>query len=202
MAQPLKLEVFETPDLPSAPVLLMPEDIEDIRLNAYEKGYGAGWEDGGQKIAADETARRAALARQAEQLSFTYHEARGHVLAAVRPLIGAILDCVLPAAVRAAVVPMTIEQLMPLAATAMDQPITLRLAPGSRAAFEAAFDGLVLPPLVLVETDDLTEGQAEFAFGAMETRVDLHQVAGTVRAAIERFYLIQTEPQTEETRRA
>ncbi|MCB1394573.1 MAG: hypothetical protein H6898_04765 [Rhodobacter sp.] len=198
MTRSLRLEVFETPDQPDGPVLLMPEEVEDIRLNAYERGYGAGWDDGGQQAEAEETARRAAFARQAEQLTFTYHEARGHVLAALKPVIAAVLDTVLPAAVRASVVPLAIEQLMPLAHAAAEAPITLRIAPGRLADFEAAFDGLVLPPLDLVETGDLAEGQAEFTFGALETRIDLAHAAAVVRAAIDRFYLIQTE----ESRRA
>lgn len=198
MARALRLEVFETPEQPDGPILLMPEEVEDIRLNAYERGYGAGWEDGGQQAEAEETARKAAFARQAEQLCFTYHEARGHVLSAVKPVIAAMLDTVLPAAVRASVVPLVIEQLMPLAHAAAEAPIRLRIARGRRADFEAAFEGLVLPPLDLVEADDLAEGQAEFAFGALETRIDLTEAAASVRAAIDRFYLIQTE----ESRRA
>jgi hypothetical protein len=193
MPQPLRLEVFETPQVPDGPVILMPEDIEELKLNAYERGYGAGWDDAGQQAEADETARRAGFSRQAEQLSFTYHEARGHVLAALRPLFAAMLESVLPAAARASVVPLVIEQLMPLANAAVDAPITLRIARGMRADFEAAFEGQVLPPLELVESDDLADGQAEFCFGALETRIDLDHAAEAVKRALDRFYLIQIE---------
>lgn len=198
MPQPVRLEVFETPELPDGPVILMPEEIEELKLNAYERGYGAGWDDGGQRAEAEETARRAGFARQAEHLSFTYHEARGHVLAALKPLIAAMLESVMPAAARASVVPLVIEQLMPLAQAAAEAPVTLRIARGMRGEFEAAFSGLVLPPIDLVETDDLADGQAEFRFGALDTRVDLDHAAQSVTRAIERFYMIQTE----ESRRA
>ena len=198
MAQPLCLEVFETPEILDGPVFLLPEQVEDIRLNAYERGYLAGWEDGGQQSDADEATRRAAITKQVEQLSFTYHEARSHVLRALHPLFEALFSTVLPAAARATIIPLTIEQLLPLAQAAAEAPVTLRVATGSRASFEAAFEGLVLPPLTLVETDDLAEGQAEFAFGTTQSRIDLAHTADTIRRAVDRFYLIQTE----ESRRA
>ena len=150
MPQPLRLEVFETTDLPEGPTLLLPEEIEEIRLNAYERGYVAGWEDGGAQTERDDVTRRAAIERQAEQLNFTYHEARGHVLKAIEPLLGAMVDTVLPVVARASVVPLTIEQLMPLAHAAAEAPLTLRVGRGWRDVFAAALEGLVLPPLDLV----------------------------------------------------
>jgi flagellar assembly protein FliH len=202
MPQPLRLEVFETPEVPDGPVFLLPEEVEELRLNAYERGYGAGWEDGGREADAADSARQAAFARQAEHLTFTYHEARGHMLNALRPLLEAMLDQVLPVAARASVVPLVIEQLIPLAHAALDTPITLRVAPGLRAEFETAFEGLVLPPLDLVEVEDLAEGQAGFAFEALETRVDLVHAAESLRRALAQFYQIQSETQTQETRHA
>ena len=193
MAQPLKLEVFETPNVPDSPVFLLPEEVEDIRLNAYERGYVAGWDDGGQQTEAEDNQRRTAIARQIEQLSFSYHEARSHVLKAVQPVFEALISTVLPTAAQATIVPLTIEQLLPLAHAAADAPITLRIASGSRASYEAAFEGLVLPPLSVIETDDLIEGQAEFVFGTAEARIDLSHTADTIRRAVDRFYQIQIE---------
>ncbi|GAB4261070.1 MAG: flagellar biosynthesis protein [Pararhodobacter sp.] len=208
MPQPLRLEVFETPEVPDGPVFLMPEEVEELRLNAYERGYGAGWEDAGRQADAEESARKAAFARQAEQLTFTYHEARGHLLNALRPLLTAMLERVIPEAARVSVVPMVVEQLMPLATASLEAPITLRIAPGSRADFDAAFEGLVLPPLDIVESADLAEGQAAFTFEALETRIDLDHVAESLRRAVERFYQLQsdthgqTRDQPKETRHA
>lgn len=193
MAQPLRLEVFEIADFTVGPALLMPEEIEDIRLNAYERGYLAGWEDGGAQQDADEATRRALIEKQVEQLNFTYHDARGHVLKALRPLLAALLDTVVPAAVRALIVPLVVEQLSPLAHAAAEAPITLQIARGSRARFEAALAGQMLPPIDIIETDDLAEGQASFGFSAAETRVDLTHVAEGLARAVERFYLIQSE---------
>lgn len=193
MVHSLRLEVFETPEVPETPALMLPDQIEDIRLAAYERGYLAGWEDSGTREDAEAALRRTAIERTVERLDFSYHEARGHVLAALRPLFAEMIATLLPAAVRASLVPVVVDTLMPLATAAAAQPITLRIPVGQRAAFEAALAGLVLPPLDLVETAALIEGQAEFAFGTEETRVDLDQAARLIASAITQFYQIQTE---------
>lgn len=193
MVHSLRLEVFETPEVPETPALMLPDQIEELRLAAYERGYLAGWEDAGTREDADAALRRTAIERTVERLDFSYHEARGHVLSALRPLFAEMIATLLPAAVRASLVPMVVDTLMPLATAAAAQPITLRIPAGQRAAFEAALAGLVLPPLDLVETAALIDGQAEFAFGNEETRVDLEQAARLIGSAIAQFYQIQTE---------
>lgn len=193
MPQPLRLEVFETPDTLDGPALLMPEELEDLRLNAYERGYVAGWEDGSQQAMGERDQSRAAVERTAEQLAFTYHEARGHVLKALEPLFVAMVETVLPRAARASVVPLALEQLMPLAHATAEAPLVLRVPPGRRDDFRAALSGVVLPPLDIVETEDLAEGQAAFAFGPAETCIDLTHASLAIGQAIETFYSIQNE---------
>lgn len=193
MPQPLRLEVFETPDTLDGPALLMPEEIEDLRLNAYERGYVAGWEDGSQQAGSDREQRRAAVERVAEQLAFTYHEARGHVLKSLEPLFVAMVETVLSRAARASVVPLALEQLLPLAHATAEAPLVLRVPPGQREDFRAALSGLVLPPLDILETGDLVEGQAAFAFGPAETRIDLSHATEAIGRAIDAFYSIQNE---------
>lgn len=193
MSQPLRLEVFETADAVEGPVLMTPEELEDLRLNAYEKGYVAGWDDCGRQADAEASTRRAAIERQVEQLNFTYHEARGHVLSALDPLLRAIAETVLPPMARASVVPLVVDQLLPLAQAGAEAPITLHVGPGSEKAFRDAMEGLLLPPVEIVETEELTEGQASFALGAAQTRVDLTDAALAIGLAIDRFYQIQSE---------
>jgi len=193
MAQPLQLEVFETPATPDGPVFLMPEQVEEIRLNAYERGYGAGWDDGGQQDEAEDAAHRTEIRRQVEQLSFGYHEARAHVLNALKPLLAAAFETVLPEMSRASIVPLVIEQLLPLAHSAAEAPLVLTVPTGTRTRFEAAFDGLVLPPLTLAESAELVDGQAVISDGESQSHVDLTQATNSALKALERFYQFQED---------
>jgi len=193
MPVPIRLEVFETLTDPAAPQVLTPEQIEEIRLNAYERGYNAGWDDAGKQAAEEDGARRAEVERQLQELSFTYHEVRGHLLRALHPVFDAILGSVVPAAARASVTALAIEQLLALAGNAADAPVTLRVAPGTRDEFKAALDGLVVPPLTIVECETVAPMQAMIGFDTQATQIDLDTVTHELRAAIDRFYLIQTQ---------
>ncbi|WP_209424321.1 hypothetical protein [Pararhodobacter sp. SW119] len=193
MPMPLRLEVFETLAESGVPQLLLPEQIEELRLSAYENGYNAGWDDAGHQVADEDRARRVEVERQLQQLAFTYHEVRAHLLRAIEPVFEAMLATVIPAAARASVLPMAIEQLISLAGAIAETPVTLRVSPGTRAEFEAALGGLVLPPLAIVECEKVAPLQAEIAFEPNETRIDLEAVSAELRAAITRFYMIQNE---------
>jgi len=193
MPMQIRLEVFRKTEEPEVPCALPADALDDIKLNAYERGYVAGWDDSGQQAEREAQERRAAVERQIEALNFTYHEARGHVLRAMEPVFRAMLETVIPEAARAAIIPEVIGQLLPLAHAASDVPITLRISPGCRTAFEAAFGGLLLPPLDIRESAGLQPGQAEIVFDAQETRVDLAQAIEGLRGAIGRFYQIQFE---------
>jgi hypothetical protein len=188
MPGPLRLEVFETPDLPEGPALLMPDEVEDLRLSAYERGYVAGWDDAGRHAEMDETARRARVVAGIEALTFGYHEARTEIMTAMAPFLSALTESFLPALARATVIPLVIEQLLPLAAARAERPLTLRVPVGLAPAYAAALDGLVLPPLTLTETPDLAESQAEIIADADETRIDLAAAIARIEAALTSFH--------------
>ena len=190
MPAPLRLEVFERPELPDAPAWLLPEQIEDLRLSAYERGYVAGWEDAQRQADVDRLTRQTQIAARIEALSFAYHEARAHVLQGIAPLIEAMLTQLLPATLRAAVIPLTVEQLLPLATRQAEAPLILRIPPGWRADYAAALEGLVLPPLTLTEDPALTEGQAEILGAGPDAagiRIDLGAVVARVTAALDPY---------------
>jgi len=190
MVSPLRLEVFENTELPEGPACLMPEEIEDLRLTAFERGYIAGYEDAGRRAETEAAAVQARIAQAIETLNFTYQEARVHCLAGLEPLLKVVIGTLLPATAQAALVPVVIEQLLPLAATQGGRPLRLHVPPGRRDDFSAAFDGLVLPPMQLIEDPQLDDGQAEILSNDDEARIDLSAVVAQVEAALSTHYHI------------
>ena len=136
----LRLEVFESEMPVSAgqteTVVLDTGALEDAKLASFESGYSAGWEDAAAAQADDQTRVSADLARSLQSLSFTYHEARSHVLKAVEPLLRQVVSQLLPAIAKAALAAKVLEVLMPLAEGLVDAPITLMLNPAARRAIE------------------------------------------------------------------
>lgn len=185
----LKLEVFDT-ERPTrgATVVLEGDMLEEERLASFDKGYSAGWEDANAAQADDQARIRADLARHLQSLGFTYHEARAHVLSALKPLLTQITARLLPEMAREALAPLVLETLMPLAEGLADQPVGLVLNPAARPAVEALIGQATGLPLDLREEPTLGEGQVYLRLGSAEARVDLDAAVAGIAAAVRAFF--------------
>lgn len=186
----LRLEVFESEKTSLTPdtVVLDTSALEEARLQAYETGYSAGWEDATASQSNDQTKLRADLARNLQSLSFTYQEARSHILRALEPLMEDMVGKLLPALAQEALAAMVLEQVMPIAERLGDASITLVLNPSARAAVEplvAAATGL---PLHVEEEESLGEGQVYLRFGPQETLIDLDRTIREITTAVRGFF--------------
>ena len=186
----LKLEIFDCDPITSSShtVVLDRVALEDEKLSAYEMGYRAGWDDASSAVNEDQTRACAELARNMQTLSFTYHEARGHVLKAVEPLLLQIVGQLLPEIARETLAPFVLETLMPLAETLGDAPVTLVINPVARAAVEALLNHATGLPMTIEEEPTLGEGQVYIRMGTAETQVDLDQATADIAAAVRGFF--------------
>ena len=81
------LEEFSIKIVSNDPKLMPETSFEEHRLEAYEQGYKAGWDDAATAQADDHTRISAGFARNLQELSFTYHEAKGQILGSLEPLL-------------------------------------------------------------------------------------------------------------------
>lgn len=186
----LKLEIFDAD--PKAQkthtVVLDRVALEDEKLASYETGYKAGWDDASAAMTEDQTRIRAELARNLQTLSFTYHEARNHVLKAVEPLLLQIVGQILPEIARETLAPFVLETLMPLAEGLGDAPVTLVINPAARAGVEALLEHATGLPLTIEEEPTLGEGQVYIRLGTVETQVDLDKATAEIASAVRGFF--------------
>lgn len=187
---PLKLEVFDADPKPAKThtVVLDRVALEDEKLAAYETGYKAGWDDASAAMSGDQTRIRDDLARNLQALSFTYHEARSHLLKALEPLLLQIVGQLLPEIARETLAPFVLDTLMPLAESLGDAPVTLVLNPAARPAVEALLDQATGLPLTIEEEPTLGEGQVYIRLGTVETQVDLDKATADISAAVRGFF--------------
>jgi len=185
---PLKLESFESD--PEAAVAQASQHLvltEDARLQAYEQGYGAGWEDAVTAQTEDQSRIRADLARNLQALGFTYHEARSHVLRAVAPLLQDMIGQLLPQVAREALGPTVLDTLLPMAEHLADAPVSVVLNPAARPAVEALLAQTALP-VSITEEPTLGEGQVYLRLGPAETHVDLDRATALISQAVRGFF--------------
>jgi len=199
MAMP-KLEVFDI-DSPqeqaSGMVTMQLGAVEEAKLAAYEQGYKAGWDDAAAAQSEDQSRIRADLARNLQQLSFTWQEARAHILRAVEPLLEEMVGRVLPETAREMLAPMVLEQVMPLAGEMTDQPVALVLNPAVRVAVETLIEQATGLPMVIQEEPTLPEGQVYIRLGETEAQVDLSRVTADIAAAVRGFFSLSRENGTD-----
>lgn len=188
MPRGLQLEVFESPETAGADsVVLSAEALEEARLAAFEKGYRAGWDDCAAAADEDQTRLRSDVARSLQTLSFTYEEARAHLLSALAPLLHDMTDRILPEIARETIGLAVAEALVPLAAAAPPPPVTLVVAPAARAIVEAALEGATAPPLRIEEEPSLLPAQACLRFDEQCQQIDIDGALDAIRAALAAF---------------
>lgn len=192
--RPLRLEIFDTATAPDGSMqpLVEATAVEEAKVAAFEQGYSAGWDDAVAAQQGDQTRIRADLARNLQSLSFTFQDARSHVLQAIRPLVLQMVDRLLPEVARETLAPMVLEAVMPLAEGLADAPLTLVLNPAVRAQVEDLLSQATGLPMVIDEEPTMPEGQVYIRFGAAETKVDLTQVTTDIAIAVRAFFTLQS----------
>ncbi len=158
---------------------------EEDRLSAFEKGYKSGWDD---CLTAESEARAhisADLARNLQEMAFTYAEARRDVLLALTPLFNQITDSLLPTVAAAAIGPVLTAELGAIAEHATSNlAVELRAAPAACAALEkitGADDRLTIS---IRPEPAFAEGQISVRFGGEEREIDLCAAAASMAEVI------------------
>lgn len=186
----LRLEIFESDDPGGSAetVVLDTAALEEARLASYDSGYAAGWEDATAAQAGDQSRIRAELARNLQALSFTYQEARSHVLRAIEPLLTETVGKLLPEIARASLGGIVLDALMPMAETLADAPVVMVLNPASRPAVETLISEATGLPIVIEDEATLGEGQVYLRLGGSETCVDLDRATVEIMTALRGFF--------------
>jgi|SRR6056297_113438 len=162
--------------------------LEEQKLESFETGYTAGWEDAAKAQADDATRISADFARNLQELSFTYQEAHAQVLDALTPLLEGMVETVLPDLARRTLAPRLVDMVQEKARTlAGSTRFEIVVAPACRAALEPLLEGVVSPPVTLREEPSLGEGQAYIAAGDTETEIDLDEVLAGIGEAVAGF---------------
>jgi flagellar biosynthesis/type III secretory pathway protein FliH len=190
----LRLEVFDTASTSDGSLRSLVEAsvVEEAKVASFEQGYSAGWDDAVAAQQGDQARIRADLARNLQSLSFTFQDARGHVLQAIRPLILQMVNRLLPEVAREALAPTVLEAVMPLAEEMADAPLTLVLNPAVRAQVEDLVTQATGLPMVIDEEPTMPEGQVYIRLGASETKVDLAQVTTDIAIAVRAFFNLKS----------
>ena len=201
MSRLFRLEEFDIPtkqmQQPAQPLApaISSDDLEKARLAGYEAGYQAGWDDAAKTDDNDRNRIRAEFARNLQDLGFTFHEARSHVMQSLEPLLASMVAKVLPKLISDTIGQAIVEELLPLAADAADTPIQIIVYPQGRETLEQLLAQNNTIPVELIEEETLAEGQVYIRMGQTEKQIDLSGAVQRIGEAISGLYEINERAQ-------
>lgn len=198
MAMEILLEEFTRamPESTERPDVSLGGSDPEQAARSFEAGYTAGWEDALR--AEEETQNRISseFARNLQDVSFSFHEARAHVLRSFEPLLNEIVGVLVPKLAQAALGPMIMEEIAPFAELAADTEIELLVPLGSEQVVRPLLEANPSVPVTLIEEQSLADGQAIFRTGKHQRKIDLSGAAENITRALAAYY------QNRETRHA
>ncbi len=158
--------------------------VEAARVAAYEQGYSAGWDDAVNAAGKEQDKISTDFSHKLQDLSFTFYEAKSHVIHSLSPLLMAMVNKLLPELVAQAIGQKILEEILPLAELAAETPIQVVVAPCNRAALEPLLANATTAPLELVEETTLGPGQVFLRSGKFEKHIDLESAIQRISEAI------------------
>lgn len=184
---PLKLEEFE-PSFGLTEGADRSAALEDSRLEGFEQGYQAGWEDAEAARSQTEAARRDEVIAALKAINLTFSAARAEVLQALAPLINELVARCLPQVARGALPGFVTEALAPWVAEGITDGVSLICNPedgGLLQDLSAAVEGLSLQ-----EDPGTPPGEVWLRSAAGEQRIDTAAALAEVTRCIEEFFTL------------
>lgn len=192
MTSRLKLEMFDSDEAksPTGERLFVTgaADLEDSQLKAFEAGFKAGWDDASASHQTEQAEVQEAIQRNLQELAFTFHDARTHVLVSLSQLFSEITARLLPAVAHASLPHVVAEALAPYADLVSEAPVHVRVHPSARAVVERTVGQGSGLPLLFVDDPGLTPGVVQLRLGTAETRIDLDAALAAITTAINDFF--------------
>ena len=175
--------------------------LEEERLEAFEKGYQAGWDDSAK--AASDTAGRVSIefSQAIADMALTYEEAFNGMLTAVHPLISQVVRTVLPTLAQEALAPRLAEIISDQIAQHGRQDVVISAAPEQAEALRAIELPTVNVPVSISADPVLSTHQIQIAFSnGQEQEIDLQTTIAQISDAIDSYF--NTGPTDEQRKTA
>lgn len=179
------LEDFGSVEPHVASPLVSEDALESERLESFDKGYRAGWDDAIKAKQQESAGFSTEFAQKLQDLSFTYHDVHAQVLSNLAPLFDDVLGKVLPAIARDSLGAHIVEQLTSLAREIGTATVEIAVGPGASSPVQRLLDEATVQfPITVSEDPQLGDGQAQLRFGRREVAVDLSAMAQQISEAV------------------
>ena len=160
------------------------ERLESEKLAAFDKGYAAGWDDATEANDADSQKAERALAARMDELGFTFHEARAHVMSALRPLLTGIIESIVPHVLHETLGRRLEEAMLVLADDHPDPEVTIAVCPAGLDDIAQSLQDHTRFPIRIEADDSLEPGFIQMRMGAAAREIDMTIIEITLTNAL------------------
>ena len=168
-------------------------DIDAEKLQAFEDGYQAGWKDSNSSALESREAISASIAKNLQEMSFGYHEARRKLLDSISPLFEIIFSKLLPEVSRATIGPIIVEDVTKLVRDQLDQRIEICVSKIDFEAVNSFLEEQIREPFTLSTETTLAEGQVFLRLGGQEREINFAKLISKIQNRT--FSLFELEPE-------
>ncbi len=178
-----------------AAILGIPDgSLEDLKLEAFEDGYKAGWDDATKAHTSEQDRAVLAISQRLEDLSFTHAEAITKMTSAMQPLLTKITLSLLPEVAKNALGAHVAEQMDELLKAEAQNSIEIAVAPETLEPLQRQLEGRANLSLSFSAEPMLTSGQVYLRARRAEREINLDAVQGGIKTALDAFFVeIQQE---------
>ena len=162
--------------------------VEEVRLEAYEGGYQAGWDDATEAHGNEKERVLSDLAQRLEDMAFTYQEAHAKIMLALEPMLTQLVTRLLPQMTEKSLQAHLLAQILDLAERSAAQSVELAVSPDTVAPLEALLKDRIDLPFAINAEPSLADGQAYLRVDQSERLIDLDAVTEATTEAFEAFF--------------
>lgn len=160
---------------------------EDARLEAFENGYQAGWDDSTKAHEEDGTRALSDVAQHLQDMSFTYQEAYGKIVLALEPLLLEFVAKLMPDLARKCLPAQVLQEIKSLLRTQADGAIELAVAPDALDCINDAVADSLANPFTITADPSMTAGRVFVRVGTVERDINLDAVTSAAADALAAF---------------
>lgn len=164
------------------------EEVEDQKLQAFENGYQAGWEDAVKAQIDTGGHVSAGLAASLQDASFEYHEVRNTLTGAVQTIMLEVMNTLLPQIAKNSLGTHIRDQVLQMTQGALDRTIEVVVAPDAEETVRSLLGVEPGQPFDLVTDAMLAPTQALLRLGPEEREIDLRRMVADIGETVTAFF--------------
>lgn len=163
-------------------------ELEDIRLSAFETGYGAGWDDALKSQTGRSTEISESLVQAINEMSFSFHEARQQMTRDLAPVFDELFNAVFPEMLRATLGLQIREHVIKYATSGDSMPARICVHPNQVDPLNAAVSGTLQNAAKIIGDPNLDEAEAYLSLGTREIHINCPDLLTQIRTGLEAVF--------------